>query len=141
MKRIKSICIVLLIFFSGVVVGGIMGGGAVMHDYVNKTFRDGPPAIRKVLLQRAKTDLKLDEDQSHQFWQVLNDTGAELRKVIEPVRPELESTLARADLRFRAILKPHQLPNFENFVAAAKKRWTQAMAVESANVEQPAVVQ
>src|SRR5687768_1533506 len=99
MKRLKSILIVVLIFGSGLVVGGIIGIGATMHDFVNKTFRDGPPNVRRVLLQRAKNDLKLDDDQAHQFWQIFNDTGSDLRTAVEPVLPQLQATLARAELR------------------------------------------
>jgi predicted metal-dependent phosphoesterase TrpH len=127
MKRLKSILSVLLIFFSGLIVGGIIAAGATVHDVVSKTFRDGPQSVRRVLLQRAKHDLKLDEDQAHQFWQIFNETGAELREVIKPVQPEVQSTLQRAELRLRAVLKPHQAAPFDSFMKAARARWSAAM--------------
>jgi hypothetical protein len=126
MKRLKSVLIVMLIFASGVVVGGIMGIGATVHDFVNKTFRDGPPNVRRVLLQRAKQDLKLDDDQSHQFWEIFNDTGKELRDVLEPVLPQVQSSLLRAELRLRNVLKESQKAPFDNFVKIAKARWQAA---------------
>jgi hypothetical protein len=135
MKRLKSILTVLLIFGSGLVVGAIVGGAATLHDFVNRTFRDGPVNIRKVLVQRAKHDLHLDEDQAHQFWQILTETGLELHKVSEPVRPEIESTLAQAEMRLRAVLKASQQPAFDSFMKAARARWSTALSTESAVVE------
>ena len=126
MKRLKSILIVALIFGSGLVVGGILGVGATLHDSVNKTFRDGPPSARRLLLQRAKHDLKLDEDQAHQFWEIFNETGKELRDVIEPVLPQVESTLLRAEQRLRNVLRENQKPPFDSFMKAAKTRWGSA---------------
>ena len=139
MKRLKSILIVALIFASGIVVGGILGIGATIHDTVNKTFRDGPPSARRVLLQRAKHDLKLDEDQAHQFWEIFNDTGKELRDVVDPVLPQVESTLLRAEQRLRNVLRESQKPPFDSFMKAAKARWGSAFhgqpaeAVEAAS--------
>jgi len=127
MKRLKSILIVLLIFMSGVIVGGIMGIGATMHDLVNKTFRDGPPQVRRVLLQRAKQDLNLDDDQAHQFWQVFNETGFELRKDVTPILSQLQATLARAELRLRNVLRESQQPKFDSFMKTARERWQAAL--------------
>ena len=135
MKRLKSILTVLLIFGSGLVVGGIVGGAATLHDFVNRTFRDGPVNIRKVLVQRAKHDLHLDDDQAHQFWQILTETGFELHKVAEPVRPEIESTLSRAEMRLRAVLKADQQPAFDSFMKAARARWSTALTTDTAFVE------
>jgi hypothetical protein len=135
MKRLKSILTVLLIFGSGLVVGAIVGGAATLHDFVNRTFRDGPVNIRKVLVQRAKHDLHLDEDQAHQFWQILTETGLELHKVSEPVRPEIDSCLARAEMRLRAVLKSSQQPAFDSFMKAARARWSTALSTENGLVE------
>ena len=90
MKRIKDFLIVAAIFASGLFVGAITGGTAALVDVVNKTFREGPVNVRRLLVQRARHDLQLDEEQAHQFWQILNETGAELRETIRPVRPQIE---------------------------------------------------
>lgn len=131
MKRLKSILIVALIFGSGVIVGGIAGIGATMHDFVNKTFRDGPPNVRRVLLQRAKQDLKLDEDQAHQFWEIFNDTGAELRDALRPVLPQIESVLLRSEMRLRNVLREPQRAQLDSFLKTAKTRWQTAFAQHS----------
>lgn len=137
MKRLKSILIVILIFLSGIVVGGMMGIGATMHDFVNKTFRDGPPNVRRVLLQRAKQDLKLDDDQSHQVWQIFNETGAELRENLKPVLPQIESTLSRAEVRLRNVLNESQKSRFDSFMKIARTRWKSALASSEEQLGNP----
>ena len=139
MKRFKGILIVVLIFLSGVFVGAMLGGTAALMDLVNKTFRGGPPNIRKLLIQRAKHDLKLDEDQNHQFWQILNDAGAELRDATKPVRPEIDAVLEKAAQRMREVLRQSQRPRFDSFVKESRARWLEAMGDIKPDDEKPAV--
>ena len=127
MKRLKGILIVVLIFLCGVFVGATLGGTAALMDLVNKTFRGGPPNIRKLLIQRANRDLKLDEDQNHQFWQILNDAGAELRDTVKPVCPQIDAVLEKATQRMREVLRESQRPRFDSFVKESRTRWLEAM--------------
>ena len=127
MKRLKGILIVVAIFVSGLFVGTILGGSAALLDVVNKTFRGGPLNVRRILVQRAKHDLHLDEDQGHQFWQILNETGAELRDATKPVRSQIDAVLARSAERLRAVLRPEQRPRFDSLLKEANTRWQAAM--------------
>ncbi len=138
MKRLKSILVVGLIFLSGAFVGAMVGGTAALMDLVNKTFLGGPPNIRKLLVQRAKHDLKLDDDQNHQFWVIVNDAGAELRDATKPVRPQIEAVLEKATQRMREVLRPSQQPRFDTFVKNSRKRWIEAMG-DSPAVDDKAV--
>ena len=135
MKRLKSILIVALIFLSGAFVGAMLGGTAALMDLVNKTFLGGPPNIRRLLVQRAKHDLKLDEDQNHQFWLIINEAGAELRDAVKPVRPQIEVALEKATQRMREVLRPSQQPRFDAFVKSSRKRWFEAMGEPPAREE------
>ena len=127
MKRLKGILIVVLIFLCGVVVGATLGGTAALMDLVNKAARGGPPNIRKLLIQRAKHDLKLDDDQNHQFWLIINDAGTELRDATKPVRPQIDAVLEKATQRMREVLRETQRPRFDSFVKESRKRWLEAM--------------
>ncbi len=127
MKRLKGILIVALIFLSGAFIGAIVGGTAAQLDLVNKTFLGGPPNIRKLLVQRAKHDLKLDEDQNHQFWLIINEAGAELRDAAKPVRPQIDAVLEKATQRMREVLRTSQQPRFDSFAKNSRKRWLDAM--------------
>jgi gas vesicle protein len=137
-KRLKGILIVVVIFLCGVFVGATVGGSAALMDLVNKTLRGGPPNIRKLLIQRAKHDLKLDEDQHHQFWAILNDTGAELRDAMKPVRPQIDASLEKAAQRMREVLLPWQQANFDRFAKETRKRWLEAMGDPATHGEKPA---
>ena len=137
MKRFRSILIVVLIFLSGVFVGAMVGGTAALMDVVNRTFRGGPPNIRKLLIQRAKHDLKLDEDQNHQFWQILNDAGAELRDATKPVRPQIDAVLEKAAQRMREVLRESQRPRFDSFVKESRARWLEAVGDMKPDQGQP----
>ena len=137
MKRLKGILIVVLIFLCGVFVGATVGGTAAMMDFVNKTFRGGPPNIRKLLIQRAKHDLKLDEDQNHQFWAILNDAGAELRDAMKPVRPQIDAALEKAAQRMREVLLPWQQATFDRFAKEARKRWLEGLSDPVTRVDKP----
>jgi len=138
MKRLKGILIVISIFVCGVVVGLVIGSSAALMDFVNKTFRGGPVNVRRILIQRAKHDLQLDEDQTHQFWQILTETGSELRDATKPVRSEIDAVLARTTLRLRAVLRPGQQPRFDNFVKDAQARWQAAMGDTVPPLTEPA---
>ena len=138
MKRFKSILIVTLIFLSGAFVGAMVGGTAALMDLVNKTFLGGPPNIRKLLVQRAKHDLQLDEDQNHQFWLIINEAGAELRDTMKPVRPQIDAVLEKAVQRMREVLRPSQQPRFDSFAKNSRKRWLDAMGDIAPREEKPA---
>lgn len=127
MKRLKGILGVLAIFLCGAFVGAVVGSSASLMDYVNKTLRGGPPNVRRILMQKAKHDLSLDEDQYHQFWQILNETGADLRDAVKPARPQIDAALMRSGERLRAVLRDSQRPRFDSFTKDFRKRWVEAM--------------
>jgi gas vesicle protein len=127
MKRLKGILAVLAIFLCGAFVGAVVGSSASLMDYVNKTLRGGPPNVRRILVQKAKHDLGLDDDQTHQFWQILNETGADLRDAVKPARPQIDAALVRAGDRLRAVLRESQRPRFDSFAKDFRQRWMAAM--------------
>jgi gas vesicle protein len=138
MKRLKGILAVLAIFLCGAFVGAVVGSSASLMDYVNKTLRGGPPNVRRILVQKAKHDLGLDDDQTHQFWQILNETGADLRDAVKPARPQIDAALVRAGDRLRAVLRESQRPRFDSFAKDFRQRWMAAMDDTQPATAQPA---
>ena len=126
MKRLKSIFIVVAIFVSGMIVGGTVAGTAAMNKVVTDVVRD-PTNSRRLIVKMMKHEQRLDDDQTHQVWEILNDLGADLLKAIEPVRPQVESAINRAEMRIAAVLKENQRPAFERFMKAAHERWQSVM--------------
>lgn len=140
MKRLKSILIVIVIFVSGMIVGGVGGSAATFNNIVNDTFRDGPVSARRILVKHAKHELRLDEDQTHQFWQIINETGAELREVMAPVQPQVIEILERAEMRLRAVLRPEQENRFTAFMTTARTRWSDALNTVADVMEKPSLI-
>jgi hypothetical protein len=126
-RKLKSAFVVGLIFFSGVVVGGIISGAAVMKDITTKAFGSGPGPVRKLLVQHAKDGLGLDDDQQHLFWQIITETGGELGAATKPVQPRINEIMARSELRLRAVLTPEQKPRFDRWTKQVRERWGSAL--------------
>ena len=125
-RKLKSIFIVGLIFFSGVIVGGALSSSATLRDVTTKAFGSGPGPVRKLLVQHAKDGLRLDEDQQQLFAQILTETGGELDAATKPVQPQIATILDRAELRLRQVLRPEQVGRFDGWMKTARQRWAVA---------------
>jgi Spy/CpxP family protein refolding chaperone len=121
-RKVKSIFIVALIFFSGVIVGGIIAGAAVVRDVTAKAYAHGPGSMRSLLVQHAKEGLSLDEDQKHLFWNILTETGAELNTATTSVQPELARILDHSERRLREVLRPEQTERFDRWMESRRKK-------------------
>ncbi len=125
-RKMKSVFVVGLIFFSGVIVGGALSSSATLRDVTGKAFGSGPAPIRKLLVQHAKDGLRLDEDQEHLFWQILTETGGELDAATKPVQPQIAQILDRAEMRLRQVLRAEQTERFDRWLKNARERWSAA---------------
>jgi hypothetical protein len=112
-----------LIFGLGLVVGGFLGFAAGWMGFFHKVVKGGPGGVREVLFQRARDDLKLDYVQQEEVRIILKETSTELDGVTADVRPSVEATLARAEERMRAVLKPEQRRKFDAFMNDARRKW------------------
>ena len=122
-RKLKSVVIVGLIFFSGVIVGGILSGAAVVRDVTTNAYAAGPGPIRRLLVQHAREGLQLDDDQKHLFWGILTETGAEVNIATASVPPELVRILDRAESRLREVLRPEQTDRFDRWMKSARDKW------------------
>ena len=129
-RKLKSVFVVGLIFFSGVIVGGALSSSAMLKDVTTKAYASGPAPIRKLLVQHAKDGLRLDEDQEHLFWQILTETGGELDVATKPVQPQVAQILDRAEMRLRQVLRAEQTERFDRWMKNARERWS-ATTVDS----------
>lgn len=133
-RKLKSILVVGLIFFSGVIIGGMVSSSATLRDVTTKAFGSGPAPVRKLLIQHAKDGLQLDEDQQQLFTQILTETGAELNAATKPAQPQLAEILTRSELRLRQVLRQDQTSRFDRWAKQARKHWSTALS------EQPAAL-
>ncbi len=134
-RRLKSVFIVGLIFFSGVIVGGIISGAAVVRDVTTKAYASGPGSMRSLLVRHAKEGLSLDEDQRHLFWNILAETGAELDSATVSVQPELVRILDHSERRLREVLRPDQTDRFDRWMKSARSKWSTGLLLETAKPE------
>lgn len=134
-RKLKSIVIVGLIFFSGVIVGGILSGAAVVRDVTTNAYAAGPGPMRRLLVQHAREGLQLDEDQKHLFWVILTDAGAEVNSATASVQPELIRILDRAERRLREVLRPEQTDRFDRWMKSARDKWRDGVVPDKGDAE------
>ena len=127
-RKLKSILVVGLIFFSGVIIGGMVSGTATLRDVTTKAFGSGPAPVRKLLIQHAKDGLRLDEDQQQLFTQIITETGAELNATTKPVQPQIAEILVRSELRLRQVLRQEQTARFDRWAKQAREQWSTALS-------------
>lgn len=134
-RKLKSVVIVGLIFFSGVLVGGILSGAAVVRDVTTNAYAAGPAPIRRLLVQHAREGLQLDDDQKHLFWAILTETGKEVHAATAPVQPDLVRILDRAESRLREVLRPDQTDRFDRWMKSARDKWRAGLMPDNGEAE------
>jgi hypothetical protein len=134
-RKLKSVVIVGLIFFSGVIVGGILSGAAVVRDVTTNAYASGPAPIRRLLVQHAREGLQLDDDQKHLFWAILTETGKEAHAATASVQPDLIRILDRAESRLREVLRPDQTDRFDRWMKSARDKWRAGLMPDNGETE------
>jgi hypothetical protein len=129
-KRLRGCLGILLIFGLGLVVGGFIGFAGGWLALFHKVTKGGPAAVREVLYQRARDDLKLDYEQKEEIRAILKESSKELDEITASVRPAVERALARAEDRVRALLKPEQKAKFDSFIKEVRRKWSVLLTVE-----------
>lgn len=137
-RKLKSLFAVGLIFFSGVFIGGIVSGSAMLRETTTNAFGNGPAPVRKLLIQHAKDGIGLDGDQQQLFSQILSETGIEINAVTKPVQPQVAAILAHSELRLRQVLRQEQTARFDRWMAHARERWATGIAEAPEAVAQQA---
>jgi hypothetical protein len=117
--------LVFSVFFAGMLAG-------VMGAYVYETRMDisalAAAADKQQATQSASKKLaeylELDAPQEQQVEEIMRTTGAEARKLFEPIRPEIESLREQSRARIRAILNEPQQEKYDQWRAerAARSR-------------------
>lgn len=123
MKRFRGCLGIALIFGLGLVVGAMLGFGVGWMGFFHKVVKGGPVAVREILFNRAKEDLRLDYGQQEEVRLILKETSMELEKITSTVRPAVETTVGKAKERIRAILTARQRAKFDPFVESGWKQW------------------
>ena len=123
MKRLRGCLVVAFIFGCGFLVGGFLGAAFGWVGMFQQVIKGGPRGARDIIVQRMVDDLKLNEDQSHEVREIVEDSARELGRATAGVRPEVEEILGRAEQRVRAVLNEGQRRKFDRFAERGRRRW------------------
>jgi len=124
MKGWKAVAGVVLVFFLGVLAGGI--GVYRFHRHrMDRFFRGEPGAMSASLVHRLSRDLDLDASQRERVEAIARRTHEEMREVRQQNRPRVEEILERGRREIRAALRPEQQRRFDEIVEERRhrRRW------------------
>jgi len=117
----KVILATMVIFGTGVVTGGLLvrhvapapppANAATQPPRPAASFSAG--GMRIELLRRMERDLDLDPRQHAQIDKLLTESQERIRKIMEPVAPEMNEELQNTREQFRALLNSAQQVRFD----------------------------
>jgi len=122
MKKCMAWLGVLVIFLSGMVIGGV-GTGLVIRHRVVEIFEGGPMAVRKIMLKRMARELKLTAQQRPHVEEIVAETHDELIALRERSQPEMEHIIDRGVERLKEILDAEQTLKLEAWYRKGRRPW------------------
>jgi hypothetical protein len=120
MKNWKAIAAVLLVFILGAFCGGVVTH--MVHRSRMEAFVGGGPVAREELLvKRLTRQLDLDTRQLELIKPIVHETHANISRVHQLSRPQVEVLLEESQRQISAVLRPEQREKFEKIIADRKK--------------------
>ena len=123
MKAWKVILATVLIFGAGVITGGLIvgrlnhGPGLGLRPMRPAAVWPQPgPGFRLEFLRRAQRELELSAGQREKVEEILAESAARSRILMEPVAADLRGELDRARAQFRKVLTPQQCERFDQLM-------------------------
>ena len=116
--QLLAVLLAFALFVSGAVVGALgdrFYGNAVVKAKSAEDFRHH-------YVEEMQSRLKLTPGQVDQLQAILDETKAKYKKVREAYRPQLLELKREQIARVKTILKPEQVPLYEQLVAEREKR-------------------
>ena len=114
-KRFSAALSLLLVFLSGALVGALAYRAYIVNP--NRTAaaprQPGPEDWRKRYVDDMRTHVQMDDQQVVQLEQILDETGAAVRKNLIDVHKLNEDLHAQQIDRIKNMLRPEQRPLYE----------------------------
>ena len=107
MKTMRAWAAALLIFLSGIVIGGV-GGMMIMGHLVRATVHGGPERMEKHVMRRLTHKLDLNPEQREDVANVVRDVIAQAHAPHDEVQPQFQEMLATAVTNLHEHLTPEQ---------------------------------
>ena len=121
--RFSALLSLLLVFLSGVLVGGFayrLYNVSVAAAPTNGR-RPDPEEVRKHIVADMRDRLKLDGQQVDQLQQIFDQTRDQFRQIHDKMNAEGEAIHTRQVEKIRTILRPDQLPLYEQWRAERER--------------------
>ena len=123
MKNWKAILGVVAVFLLGMIAGSLITFGVIRQMF---PLGRGPQVRTDFIVRKLSWDLWLDAQQREQLRGIVQEGQQEMKAVRQPMHPQVEAILDRADAKVRAILRPNQVEKFDKLVAERKAKWSEA---------------
>ena len=120
-RRIWSILLALVIFISGVLVGGGLSFKLVTGGF-KKYFQD-PAVSAERITQRMKRQLDLTEEQAVQVRRIIFEQQNSFQSLRKQIRPQLDAQIEKTRRELAAVLTPEQARKWEKRFDRFMKFW------------------
>ncbi|HEX9206417.1 MAG TPA: hypothetical protein VF853_10885 [Candidatus Deferrimicrobiaceae bacterium] len=121
MKGWKAVAGVVLVFFLGVLAGGI-GVYRYHRHRMDRFLRGEPGAVSGFLVQRLSRELDLDATQRARVADIVRRTHEEMQALRQQLHPQLEEIVEKGRREIHAELRPDQQARFDEIVAERHRR-------------------
>jgi hypothetical protein len=111
MKLFKSLLLLALMFFAGIVVG-VVGTRVVVRHIVRDAILH-PEKMQAAMERNLTRRLRLDSEQKMKLRQILSDAHGRLKDLRREYQPQVFEVLSNANGQITAILTPEQQARFE----------------------------
>jgi Spy/CpxP family protein refolding chaperone len=112
--RSEAAILVIVVFFLGVLLGGV--GNHVWGERVWGRQTSFAHPSRDQLVAALTQNLQLNAEQQQQLGAIIDDTRAQIHVVYAPADAQREELRQKGRNRIRAILTPEQKPKFDAFM-------------------------
>ena len=120
-RRIWSILLALVIFISGVLVGGGLSFKLVTGGF--KRYFQDPAVSAERITQRMKRQLDLTEEQAVQVRRIIFEQQNSFQSLRKQIRPQLDAQIEKTRRELAAVLTPEQARKWEKRFDRFMKFW------------------
>jgi hypothetical protein len=113
MKNWKSILLLLLVFFAGLVVG-VVGTRIAVRHFVQRAILQ-PERVQLFVERDLSWKLGLDRSQRVKLHEILSDSRVQLREVRQQIQPQTALIFSNANTQIIAMLTPDQQVAYDRF--------------------------
>ncbi|MFC1848695.1 hypothetical protein ACFL27_00680 [candidate division CSSED10-310 bacterium] len=121
MKNIKLWAGLLVLFFSGVLVGSF-GTGLYLKNRVNRFMRGGHGLRNQLIVDKYAADLDLNESQLVKIKSIIEQTETEIFQIQEKNRPELETIINNRTQQMKEVLTAPQQKKLDEIHEMIQRR-------------------